>query len=125
MQNLKFKNQILSLSSRQAALTPTLHVRHLWSVPRLNAASICDQCWRQQTHVGRKREPKPHCGHYRSGRTFLITELVKKGCGVGRWEYLRDASCVKVAKKQKNNCGPVVICGAPGVHESLWIHLVV
>lgn len=28
--------------------------------------------------AGRKQEPAPHLGYYRSGRTFLITEDVKE-----------------------------------------------
>lgn len=42
--------------------------------------------------AGRKQEPAPHLGYYRSGRTFLIAEDVKKEEegeeGGGRWEYL-------------------------------------
>lgn len=55
------------------------------SVPRLEEASIWDQCWREQMQAGRKQKPAPHLGYYHSGRTFLIAEDVKdedeKGVG--------------------------------------------
>lgn len=58
------------------------------SVPRLEEASIWDQRWREQMQAGRKQEPAPHLGYYRSGRTFLIAEDVKEEEGekMGRWE---------------------------------------
>lgn len=49
-----------------------------WSVPRLDAASIWDQRWREQMQAGRKLQPAPHLSYYRSRRTFLITEDVKE-----------------------------------------------
>ncbi|KAK9539949.1 hypothetical protein VZT92_002428 [Zoarces viviparus] len=78
------------------------------SVPRLEEDSIWDQRWREQMQAGRKQEPAPHLGHYRSGRTFLIAEDVKeeeegeKESGLerrGRWEY-HTASCVIAPKPQ-------------------------
>lgn len=35
------------------------------------------------TDAGRKQEPAPHLGYYRSGRTFLIAEDVKEEGEVG------------------------------------------
>lgn len=84
---------------RQAELSlfsPPLSVCQLGqSVPRLEEASIWDRRWREQMQAGRKQEPAPHLGYYRSRRTFLFAEDVKQEEGEkegieewGRWEYL-------------------------------------
>lgn len=84
------------------------------SVPRLEEASIWDQRWREQMQAGRKQEPAPHLGYYRSGRTFLIVEDVKEEeeggrerggwvGGRGRWEYLQVVSCVIAPKPQEGS----------------------
>jgi len=99
-------------------LSSPMHVFQLWSVPRLDEASIWDQRWREQMHVGRKQEPAPHCGSYRSRRTFLIAEDVKEEEEEVRWEYLRVASCVKAPKR-------LWACGHLSIHVNLWIHLAV
>ena len=71
--------------------SPSVRLSARPGVPRLEEASIWDQRWREQMQAGRKQEPAPHLGYYRSGRTFLIAEDVKEGGGReerGRWEYL-------------------------------------
>lgn len=56
----------------------------------LDEASICDQCWREQMKAGRKQEPAPQLGYYRSRRTFLITEDVKKEEGKKEGRHVEE-----------------------------------